>query len=47
MTTLAVSDKCIHEWLSISRRLQDWGLVYLEAACLVWSPESCVTAARS
>ena len=46
MTTLAVSDKCISEWLSISHSLQDWGLVYWEAACLVWSPESCVTAAR-
>ena len=46
MTTLAVSDKCIPEWLSISHCLQDWGLVYWEAACLVWSPESCVTAAR-
>jgi len=46
MTTLAVSDKRIPEWLSISCSLQDWGLVYWEAACLVWSPESCVTAAR-
>ena len=46
MTTLAVSDKCISEWLSISHCLQDWGLVYWEAAYLVWSPESCVTAAR-
>jgi len=35
--TLAVSDKC---------SLQNRGLVYWEAACLVWSPESCVTAAR-
>jgi len=46
MMTLAVSDKCIPEWLSISRRLQDWGLVYWEAACLVWSSEFCVTTAR-
>jgi len=46
MTTLAVSYKCIPEWLSISRSLHDWGLVYWEAACLVWSLESCVTAAR-
>jgi len=46
MTTLAVSDKCIPEWLSVSRSLQDWGLDYWEATCLVWSPESCVTAAR-
>jgi len=46
MTTLAVSDKRIPEWLSISRSLQDWGMVYWEAACLVWSLESCVTAAR-
>jgi len=46
MTTIAVCDKCIPEWLSISRSLQDWGLVYWEAACLVWSPESCVTAAQ-
>ena len=44
--TLAVSDKCIPEWLSISRSLQDWDLVYWEAACLVWSPESCVGAAQ-
>jgi len=44
--TLAVSDKDIPEWLSISRSLQDWGMVYWEAACLVCSPESCVTAAR-
>ena len=36
--------KCIPEWLSIFRSLQDWGLVYWEAACLVKSPESCVTA---
>jgi len=46
MTTLTVSDKYIPEWLSISRSLQDWGLVYWEAAYLVWSPESCVIAAR-
>jgi len=46
MTTLAVSDKCIPEWLSISHSLQDWGLVYWKDACLVWNPESCVTAAR-
>ena len=46
MTTLAVSYKCIPEWLSISRSLHDWGLVYWEAACPVWSLESCVTAAR-
>jgi len=48
MTTLAVSHKCIPEWLSISswQCLQDWGLVYWEAACLVWSVESCVTAAQ-
>jgi len=46
MTTIAVSDKCIPEWLSISCSLQDWGLVYWEPACLVRSPESCVTAAR-
>jgi len=51
MTTLAVSHKCIPEWLSISswQCLQDWGLVYSiywEAACLVWSVESCVTAAQ-
>jgi len=46
MTTLAVSDKCIPEWLSISRSLPDWGLVYWEAAYLVWSSESCVTGAR-
>ena len=46
MTTLAVSDKRIPEWLFISRSLQDWGLVYWEAACQVWSLESCVTAAR-
>jgi len=44
--TIAVSDKCIPEWLSISRSPQDWALVYWEAAYLVWSPESCVTAAR-
>jgi len=44
--TLAFADKCIPEWLSISCSLQDWDLVYWEAACLVWSPESCVTAAR-
>jgi len=41
-----VSDKRIPEWLSISCSQQEWGLVYWEAACLVWSPESCVTAAR-
>jgi len=46
MTTLAVSDKCIPEWPSISRSLQYWGLLYWEAACLVWNPKSCVTAAR-
>jgi len=46
MTTLAVSDKHIPEWLSISCSQQDWGLVYWEAACLVWSPESCVAAVR-
>ena len=46
MMTLAVSDKCIPEWLSISRSLQDWRLLYWEAACLVWSSESCITAAR-
>jgi len=47
MTTLAaVSAKCIPKWLSKYHSLQDWGLVYWEAACLVWSPESCVTAAR-
>jgi len=40
MTTLAVSDKCIREWPSISRSLQGWGLVYWEATCLVWSLES-------
>jgi len=39
--TLAVSDKSIPEWLSISHSLQ----VCWEAACLVWSPASCVTAA--
>jgi len=39
--TLAVSDKSIPEWLSISRSLQ----VCWEAAYLVWSPASCVTAA--
>ena len=43
---VAVSGKCIPEWLSISNSLQDWRLVYWETACLVWSPESCVTAAR-
>jgi len=37
MTTLAVSDYPY---------LHDWGLVYWEATCLLWSPESCVTAAR-
>jgi len=46
MMTRAVSDKCIPEWPSISRSLQDWGLVYWEAACLVWSAESYATAAR-
>jgi len=46
MTTFAVSDKCIHECLSISRSLQDLGLVCWEDACLVWSPESCDTAAQ-
>ena len=46
ITKLAVSDKCIPEWLSISRTIQDWDLVYWEAACLVWSPESCVAAAQ-
>jgi len=46
MRTLAVSDKCDPEWLSISHSLQDWGLVNWEAASLVWSLESCVTAAR-
>jgi len=34
MTTLAVSDKCIPEWLSKSCSLQDWGLVYWETAWL-------------
>ena len=46
MTTLAVSDKCIPERLFNARNLQDWVLVYWEAACLVWSPQSCITAAR-
>ena len=46
MTTFAVSDKCIHECLSISRSLQDLGLVCWDDACLVWSPESCDTAAQ-
>jgi len=49
MTTLAVSDKCIPEWLSISCSLQDWGLVYwnLEGCMsIVRSPESWVRAAR-
>ena len=45
--TLAVSDKCIPEWLSISRSLQEWGLVYWEAACLVWSTESCALESKS
>jgi len=40
MTTLVVSDKCIPEWLFISSSLQNWVLVYWEAACLVWSPDS-------
>jgi len=42
LNTLAVSDKCIREWLSISRSLLDWGLVHWEAACLVWSHSSSV-----
>ena len=46
MTILDVSHKRTPDWLSISRSLRDWGLFYWEAACLVWSPESCVTAAR-
>jgi len=46
LTSLAVSDKHIPEWLTISGSLQDWGLVCWEAACLVWRPESCVTAAQ-
>jgi len=46
ITTLAVSDKHIPEWLSISCSVQNWGLVYWEATCLVWSLKSCVTAAQ-
>ena len=46
LTSLAVSDKRIPEWLSIICRLQNWGLVCWEAACLVWSPESCLAAAQ-
>jgi len=48
ITTFAVSDKCVPEWLSISRSLQDWGLVYWEAACLhgVKSGVLCHAAAR-
>jgi len=37
----------MHSWMTVHIPcLQDWGLVYREAACLVWSPESCVTAAQ-
>jgi len=53
LSMMCVSVICLHlmhdnsdEWLSISCSLQEWDLVYWEAACLVWSPESCVTAAR-
>jgi len=46
LTSLAVSDKRIPEWLSIICRLQNWGLVCWEAACLVWSPLSCLAAAQ-
>jgi len=46
MTTPVVSDKRIPKWLSVSRGLQGWGLVYWEAACLVRSTEFCVTAAQ-
>ena len=44
--SLAVSDKHIPEWQSISCNLQDWCLVCWEAIHLVWSPDSCITAAQ-